>query len=349
MRFFLATVLLLFVRNGFAQNTLEQDDWLPYIENKLPTSFFTVEYDNMSQHTISSTSDLAEIGDGKANQVSNRKFSVALRFPIAYRKNLLMTGTVKFIDEEFSFSDGDIDYPLYVSLNNRNLKNLGGNINTLIKISDNQSLLIRTGLSLAGDFYRGGDYFQVDDLLKLSIAIGYGFKRDKNTYIAFGGYLGYIFGEPSIYPALMYTKQFNSNWSMEALLPQSVKAWRRFSENFYAFGYSRITGNSYTIRLANDVLQQIESLQLRRSNVISTLGIYHKINKWVWMKAEAGYALNLNFNISETNFISGSTLPKPDTDYLIQSDVSGAPYFGVSLFLSPPKELIKKILKAKGY
>jgi hypothetical protein len=203
---------------------------------------------------------------------------------------------------------------------------------------------MRSSFSLAGDFYRSGDYFNFDDLLKISLALGYGIKRNDDTYIAFGGYLGYTFGKPSVYPAFVYHKQFKSGIGFEAVLPQTIRVWNKFSEKFYLYGRSKITGNSYTVRLYSSVLDQAESLQLRNSNIITTVGIYQRFAKWIWLQAEAGYCNSLNFNVSETNFVPGSTLPKPDTDYLIKSDVTGAPFVSVSLFLSPPKDLINKFL-----
>jgi len=340
------TILLSFLfLFGIAQDSLKKEDWLPVFDNKLPTRFFTLQLDGIFHHSITSTSDLEEIGDGNADILGNRIFSTGLKFPVLNKEKVVLTGGVKYIDEEFYFDDYEpVDYPLYVGLNDRNLKSLGVNFNGFFYASKNRSIVMRSSFSLAGDFYRSGEYFNFDDLLKISLALGYGIKRNENTYIAFGGYLGYTFGKPSIYPAFVYHKQFYNGLGFEAVLPQMIRVWKKFSEKFYLYGRSKVTGNSYTVRLYSSVLDQAESLQLRKSNIISTVGIYQRFGKWIWLQAEAGYCNSLNFNVSETNFVPGSTLPKPDTDYLIKSDVTGAPFVSVSLFLSPPKDLINKYL-----
>jgi hypothetical protein len=103
---------------------------------------------------------------------------------------------------------------------------------------------------------------------------------------------------------------------------------------------AEISGTSYTVRVNNTVLSEMESIQLRQSTVDATAGIIAQINKWVGLEAKFGYSNNINFNVTESNFKIGSTLLKPDTDYLIKSKVSGAPYASISLFLSVPKDLM---------
>jgi len=345
VKFFFTFLLSILFLLGAGQDSSEKEKWLPIFNNRLPTRFFTFQLDGIFQHSINSTSDLEEIGDGHADVLGNRIMSIGLKFPILNRDKVVLTGGAKYTDEEFYFDDFEpVDYPLYVSLNDRNLKSLGGDINGFIRLNKNRSILMRSSFYLAGDFYRSGDYFNFDDLLKISLALGYGIKKDANTYYGFGGYLGYTFGKPSIYPAFVFHKQFAGGIGIEAVLPQSFKAWKKFSEKFYLYGRTKVTGNSYTVRLRFSILEQAESLQLRNSNIVSTVGIYQRFGKWVWLQAEAGYSSSLNFNISETNFVQGSTLPKPNTDYLIKSDVTGAPFVSVSLFLSPPKEFIDKFL-----
>ena len=338
------TFLLIFITT-LATSQVTKEDWLPLFDNKLPTRAFSAQLDGIFQHSITSTSELDQIGDGEAEILGNRIFSVGMKFPVLNNEKVVLTGGIRYSDEEFYFDEyKPFDYPLYVSLNNRNLKNLGASFNGLFHINKNRSIILRSSINLAGDFYRSGSYFENGDLLKISLALGYGIKRNADTYMAFGAYLGYTFGQPSVYPAFVYYKQFHNGIGLETALPQTIRIWKKFTDKFYLFGRTKITGNSYTIRLRFSILDQAESLQLRKSDIISSVGIYQSLWKWIWLQAEVGYANSLNFNISETNFVKGSTLPKPDTDYLIKSDVTGAPFVSVSVFLSPPTELIRKFI-----
>ena len=342
MKIILTIILSFIIFFGWAQEASEKEEWLPVFENKLPMRFFTLKTDYRYGYKINSSSEIPEIGNGEAEIEGNRLASIMLKFPIIYKSNLIMTGGIKYTDEQFYFEDfNPVNYPLYVSLNDRNLKNLGVDINGIFRIKENRSVVIRSNFSQAGDFYRNDKFFTPGKLLKLSVALGYGVKKNENTYYAFGAYLGYTFGKPSIYPGFIYSKRFKNDVGIDALLPQSIKAWKKYSEKFYVFGRSRIMGNSYNIRLNGSVLSQYESLQLRQSNIISSLGLYRSLGKWLWLEAEIGYSHNINFNISGSNFEKGGSLLKPDTNYLIKSEMSGAPFIGVSIFMNPPKDFIE--------
>ncbi|WP_372934826.1 hypothetical protein, partial [Mariniphaga sediminis] len=195
-----------------------------------------------------------------------------------------------------------------------------------------------------GDFYRSDSHFSTERIVKSTLALGYGIKTNKTTFHAFGIYAGYTFGQPSIYPAYVLSKRFNRGIGFEAALPQSIKIWKKQSENTYFYANAKVTGSSYTVRLQHEAFKENGSLQLRQSYLLGCIGITKKISKWIWAEGGLGYSYNINFNISEGNLINDGFIPKPDKNYLIKSDVSGAPFAMISLFLSPPQSFIDKML-----
>uniref|UniRef100_UPI003217AB2A hypothetical protein n=1 Tax=uncultured Draconibacterium sp. TaxID=1573823 RepID=UPI003217AB2A len=313
----------------------------------MPTRFFYLKSEGPFQYNINSTSGLKEIGNGSAEISGNRTSVVRLKFPVLNKQRIVVTGGLRYSDEQFYFNHSSPEaYPLYVSLNNRNLKTVGFDVKGFFHLKDNRSIIMLTSWNLAGDFYRDDKgYFSLGDLLKSSLAVGYAIKKDETTYKAFGLYFGYTFGRPSIYPVYNYEKRFKNGIGLNMMLPQGIKVWKNFNNKFYLFGNSEISGNSYTVRLFNSVLDEAESLQLRQSTLNTTVGVVQKINKWLWIEGEFGYSYNINFNVSETNFKENSTLPRPNTDYLIESDLSGAPFFSISLFLALPNDLLNKYVK----
>lgn len=335
-------ICILIAVSGMAQED-DRKIWIPIFENNMPSRFLSVKLERKYSSSINSISSIDEIGDGSSKVNRDRILSFNLKFPVISKSKFVITAGVKYFDEELNFDQSaNLTYPLYVSLEDRNLKNLGGSLNGVFHLKDNRSIIARSSFALAGDFYRSGDSFNPERIFKFSFAVGYGIKKDPNTYYAFGVYWGYTFGVPSVYPAAAWFKRFNNGVGIDALLPQSVKLWKKVNDNFFVFGKSRIAGNSYTIKLRNSILDEAESLQLRKSSVISTIGLTYRLNKWLWLEAEGGLSNSLNFNLSETNFKKGSTLPKPNKDYLIKSSVASAPYASISLFLSPPKTFLDK-------
>ncbi len=339
-------ILLTFVCQAQELDTLEKCDWTPLFENDLPKKFLYFKYEGPFQYNISSTSDLEEIGDGSAEITGNQTATVRLKFPILNKNRVILSGGLRYSNEQFYFEDLEPDdYPLYVGLNDRNLRSLGLDFKGMFHLKGNKSIIMQTAWNLAGDFHLSGEkYFKISDLLKSSLALGYAVRKDANTYYAFGAYFGYTFGDPALYPVFNYSKRFNNNIGIDLLLPQGIKIWKKFSNNFYVLGAAEISGTSYTVRVDDSILSEAESVQLRQSTIDATLGVLAKINKWAGVEARFGYSNNINFNITESNFVEGSTLPKPDTDYLIKSTVSGAPYFSISLFLAVPKDLMKRMV-----
>ncbi len=347
MKYFLAFILSFMSVAGFAQDTLSREDWTPYFESNLPTRFLYLKMEGPFQYNISSTSEIPEIGNGSAEITGNRTVTARFKFPILNKQRVKLTGGFRYVNEQFYFEDiKPGDYPMYVGLNDRNLRRLGLDMKGLFHLRDNHSIVMQTSWSLAGDFHiHDHKYFSFGDLLKSSLAIGYATRKDKNTYYAFGAYFGYTFGDPAIYPVINYCKRFPNGIGLDLILPQGFKAWKQLNKSFYLVCDAEISGTSYTVRVDNTVLNELESIQLRQSTIDATVGIIARINKWVGIETKFGYSNNINFNVTESNFKIGSTLLKPDTDYLIKSKVSGAPYASISLFLSVPKNLIDRYVE----
>lgn len=349
MRFTLTTIILFLTLLASAQipkDSLCKELWLPVFENDLPKKIFYLKTEGPFQYNIKSSSNLEAIGDGSAEITGNRTVTARLKFPLFNKQRIKLTGGLRYVNEQFYFEDiVPGDYAMYVGLNDRNLRRLGVDLKGIFHLHDNRSIVLQTDWSLAGDFHLSGEkYFKVGDLLKSSLALGYAIKKDANTYYAFGAYFGYTFGSPSVYPVFNYTKRYPNGFGLDLLLPQGIKIWKQLKPNFYLTANAEVAGTSYTVRVDNTVLSEAESIQLRQSTIDATVGMITKINKWIGFEARFGYSNNINFNVSESNFAEDSTLPKPDTDYLIKSKVSGAPYASFSLFLAVPDDFLNKFM-----
>ena len=77
--------------------------------------------------------------------------------------------------------------------------------------------------------------FSFGKILKASVAVGYGVKKDANTFYAFGAYFGYTFGMPSLYPAFIWSKRYQDKFGIDAMLPQSIRLWAKSSEKIYFY------------------------------------------------------------------------------------------------------------------
>jgi len=344
MKKILATAILFLTLPAIGQNSMEKSKWLPAINSSLPSRFLTVRFDGLFDFGIHSNSTLQEIGNGSSEIKATRLGSVNLRFPVMNARGFILTGAFYYHDEQFYFENqNQLDYPLFVSLNNRNLKKLGSDFNVVIHLEENKSLILRGSIALSGDFYRDYSRFPLSKYMKLSLAAAYSIKKDNNNLIAAGIYGGYTFGTPSVYPVFAWSKRFAGGYGFDAILPQSIKAWKFVGEKTIICSEVKISGESYTIHLDDSVLSGIESLQLRESCLVFSGGVKRHLCGWLWAEVNAGLSKFINFNLSESNFSKASTLPKPDTNYLIKSKLRGAPLASFSLFLSPPEKFLGKI------
>lgn len=328
----------------YSKGQIDKEDWTPWFRENLPTRFFYLTLEGPFNYGISSKSALDVIGDGKGEVSANQVVTARLKFPVLNKERAKISGGIRYVNEQFYFSDiTPEDYPMYVGLNDRNLRKLGVDLKGLFHLHDNRSIVVRSSWNLAGDFNLSGErYFKVSDLMKSSLAVGYAIRKDSQTYYAFGAYFGYTFGVPSVYPVVLYNRRLANGVGFDLFLPQGGKVWKRLGPKWCVLANAGFSGTSYTVKVNDTVLQEAESIQLRQSVLKTTGGFIYYANRWVGAELQLGYSKNINFNVSESNFRPGSRFPEADTDYLIKSKTKGAPYASCTLFLTVPKELLER-------
>lgn len=338
-----ANVLMLM---GASAQTMERDSvlWLPVPENNLPTKVLELDIETVYDYHLNSISSIPEIGEGRGEIVSNRRFQAGLKFPIWNETNFRLNGGLSYLDEEFEFeSEDQNNYPLYASLQDRNLKVFGLTLYYMQHLRANRSLNFRTSIELSGDFYDSFGAASLWEYGKVTIAAVYGIRKDKNTSWGFGAYYGYTFGSPSIYPVFVYSSQWGEGWGVDLILPSSLKLWHEWRADQIFYLNTRVKGHSYTIDLENSVLEDIDRAQFRYAELRLEMGYQRKLYGWLWAEAQVGLRENLSFNLSESNFKDERDLifPQADNDYLIESNVRSAPFFRFSLFLAPSAAFLK--------
>ncbi len=332
--------------NTFSQEILPKDFWVPRCKTNPPIHFLSYQRSATLDYGINSKSTINEIGDGSSEIKSNQANAIDLKFPVFNKQKFILTGSLNYSSEEIYF-DGDenIDYPLYASLNDRDLKTFGGTLNGMIRLKGNKSLILRGSMTMAGDFLELRR-FPDGKIFKIIVCRSLCHQKKMMTYfmplecimatnLEHLRFILPLFGH-SVLLTTMASMQF---------CPKGYGFGKWLTRIFFIDASAKVTGDSYTIHLGNSILSGVESLQLRKSSILISGGVSHKISKWIWAEAKIGYSKSINFNLSESNFSKGSSLPKPDNNYIIKSTVRGAKYFSVSLFLSPPTEFLQKFRK----
>ena len=234
-----------------------------------------------------------------------------------------------YFAEEYRFDNGG-DYSFYESLERKDLRSIGTSLYILKPFKGNKYFLFRASFKLNGDYFL--DHIPNADFLKISVSPLVGWKHSPTVSYAVGAALGYNFGRPTIYPLFSYNRYFNKRWGIESVLPVNIKLRFKPNEKNIFYTYAEVKGASYTIQL-NDQQYGDAALHLRKSEVRFLLSYEREVHDWLWVGFEGGYRSNINFELSESN--------RRNSDVLVSNKFQGAPVFNLSLFIVPPRKMLK--------
>jgi len=344
--FFLAILYCNTCSVVFGQNSIDtlEYDWNPAIEGTGPIRGLEVSYHANTNYNVNSNSNL--YGKGKSEIDYNRVFTTKLRFPIFLNQQLKIAGSFEYSDEEFHFDDiSDNNYPLYKSLDEKNLKGIGGSIYLMTQLKRNVFFMFRFSAKLKGDYWREhiGDVNKYT-FLKMEMSPVIGWKVNSNKSWGIGMAYSYTFGDPLLFPIFVYNHSFANKWGVEAFLPARIKLRYQPSKLCFINAKARLKGGSYSIHFDDPELNDFKTLELRRADLNFSLEIEKGITDWLWASFEYGYRTNINFDVTNKNHafsLSGSKLTNENN--IIDSYAGGGSFYNISVFIVPSKTLLKRL------
>ncbi len=335
------SILVIIFLTAFHRQTLAQDDNLSGSKDfycspgviGLPRSKGVVfKYEIIPPYTVKSTSKNLLYNNADAGISRNGRLDIKIRVPIINKPGIIIIGGLHYYQEQLHFTNpSEINYPIYVGLEDRSLKSVGGQFYVVKPTKKNTYFLLRTSLDFNGDFTQSD--IAKKDMLKISVAPMFGWKRNDNLSYAVGVAFGYVFGRGIVYPVFSYNKNFSSKWGIESLLPAFIKLRYSNNEKQYWYFATVLSGASY--RLSNKIpgLESTVQPHIHHSEIKLGLTLEQEMHNWLWCSAEIGYRRNFQFNLTNS---AGR-----NKDVLIKNKLSGAVYIGLSLFMVPPKKWLK--------
>lgn len=292
-----------------------------------------LKYEVQPAYTMRSTGESGGYGNAQGKISRNNRLDVRVRFPIINKPSLTIAAGFKYTKEEFMFSDDEpMSYPFYKDLQDRPLKSAGIHFYAIKPTRSNRYFMLRTSFDLNGDY--GSDKFGKKEFLKFSITPLIGWKKNENLSYAVGFTYGYTFGRPLILPVFSYNKNFNCNFGIESVLPISIRLRYTKNEKNYWYTGLELGGASYRLDNEGTAFSNYNKLHLFRSELRFTLNYEREIHDWLWFGIEGGYRKNLRFNLNNG--------PNGNSDIIISNKIVGAPLINASLFVVPPRFLLKK-------
>ena len=299
-----------------------------------------VNYEWQPDFGITSTSPQASIGDKQGEVRRNNKFDVKAYAPLFNNPHFKMVAGFNYSFEEFNFEYPlPPEYPFYNNIEDKNLKSISGQLVMLRPINEKNFYVLRAKGELNGDYT--SKEVAVPDYLKTTVEFLYGWKKSPSYSYGFGAQLGYALGRRRIYPAFLFNRTFNPKWGIEAILPANADVRYNASERSLWFAGFSVDGASYNINVKNIGIPNIETLELRRSEIRARVRWEREIYDFLWFGVEAGYRENINFRAFEHDANDGFIFAKRE-DPVIDNKLKGAALFNVEIFLVPPRRFLKQ-------
>lgn len=269
-------------------------------------------------------------GKASAEIRRNRRWELKLRAPVILKDGFKMAAGIKYYVEEFNFENAEtLSFPFYQNLENRSLRSIRGDIYMIKPTRTNKYYILRLSGGLNGDY--GSDSFAKADFFKFSITSLMGWKKNDYVSYAFGVAFSYGFGRRSIYPLIVYNKSFNNQWGIESVLPAEIKLrYSTLNQKNFFYTKAELHGANYSVRL--DETEQ-DLVYLNKSEVRFLLSWEREIHDWLWFGIEGGLRSNINFNLSNDTSLR--------TDVIIENELNQAIIYNFSLFIVPPRKLLK--------
>ena len=303
-----------------------------------PSKGLIVHYERVPTQFQIRSSGTNGVPDYTTNVSKNALLVAKLYAPILNHPHLKLVLGFNYERQEFQFEQqSPVDqYSLYNNIENKGLTTIGSQLAVFRPVDAVHYYVFRIKGELNGDYT--SDQLSINDYLKVSSDLIYGWKRSPTFSWGIGLQLGYSLGRQSVYPAIVYNRTFNDRWGVEALFPARVLVRRNLTPKALLFAGYELVSTNYNLKLRQPFATQsnprVTSLELRQIDVKFRLRLEHELLSFLWGAAEAGYRYNYQFNAYDR---TNST-----RELAISSQLGLAPYVALDLFIVPPRKLLEK-------
>lgn len=265
-----------------------------------------------------------QVAFGQYDKWDNLEFKMKIPVYITTRWKVLLG--YKYFYENFDFSSVEPKYAsLLTSLNNRKLKSNNFGLIVNHSIDQKKYVAVRFRLSYNGN-YDGWMGFDGGDAIYKVLGI-YGIKPNEDTEWGIGMNISKSFRRFTILPFLLYNKNFNQKWGLEAVLPGMAYIRYNWSDNNILLAGVEYGSRSFRMDAADLSDPDAPALDYAYNHAHIKAGIRfeRKIAPWIWTSLHAGYQINFNTDFeSKNDWTTGASL-----------DPTSSMFFKVGVFLSP--------------
>lgn len=317
----------------------------PKIVGISPAKLITLGYDFAGAHTINAGA-MGNLVPAQSEDVSNyHGLRVGLNLPVLSNNKILINLGMNYLEANYNFANPSLTHPLHRALDG-NIRSFGLNTTIFKPLNEKNFLLGFYAAEYSGNY--NFSYFQSASFIKHSAVVVYGWKPHDRLQYAFGATQSYRAGEVNLFPIIMYNfTSKNRNWGIEALLPARMHYRYKLGQRSLLMAGFELEGTSYHLSNRDNIFPMdpmfatnpgetpydAGNLELRRSEIRLHAKYEYGITSFIWLSAQVGYALNYRFDVDNGEFFRGFF---KDVPYVMENDVTGAPYVQLTLNLVSP-------------
>ena len=297
----------------------------PGVKNKSMSRGAAISYNWLNRGTFneqdySFTDDLS-----RYNKFQN--FKIKLKAPIILKDNFKLLIGYSYFSEFFDFQNIGTDFNyVFNELNNQSLKSNSLSLIISKPLNETRYLAFRFKYSASGDYE---NLFSFESQYAIYKFAGfYGIKPHENLEWGIGLGVSKSFRRNNILPFILFNKNFNKKWGIEAVFPGLIFGrYNLNTSNIFLFG-AEYNSESYRIDSDNELPLQQFAYAYNHSEIKTSIRYEHRFTPWVWGAIKTGYQFNFSSDFETKNEIVADFNANP----------TGALFLNLSIFISPPNK-----------
>lgn len=314
----------------------------PKVTGLSPAKLVTLGYDFAGPHDITA----GNIGDVVEQRTEKASFYHGLRLsanlPVYSTNKLLINMGANYGEARYSFENNNLENPLHQALDG-NIRTAGINTTIFKPFNEKHFALGYYMAEYSGNYDINN--FQSLSFVKHTWLGVFGWKFNERFQLGFGATQSYRAGEVNYFPIVMYNYSHpDGKWGIEMLAPARAHYRYRFNSRTLVLAGFDLEGTSYHLSNRNEIFPEtgtpgmIENynsdlLELRRSEIRLNVKFEKALTDFIWLSAQAGYAINYRSDVDSGEFFRGFFRDNP---YVMENQVAGVPYVQFSINLVSP-------------
>ena len=299
----------------------------PGVQNKSRSRGFDFSYGILGSSTFEPEDDPLTRPFSSFRNVE--QLEINAKFPILNKEHFKILLGYKYYRETLRFDNVGQDFEeVFRELSNQRLNSNSFSVIISKPIDETRYLAGRFRYSLNGDYegwIKFGEKYRIYKFLAM-----YGIKPSEDLEWGFGLNVASGFRGNSVLPFILYNRNFNQKWGLEAILPGLI--YGRYNLNSKNILLAGIEYSSQSYRL--DVTESafnIWDYAYNHSEIMIALNWEHQFSNWIWGDIKVGYQMNFSSDFEA----------KTDNTTPFNVEPTNNLFFKIGLFLSPPDDLIK--------